>query len=73
MGEIFRADLFRYQSYLKLDQRLLWYMGFPTSVGRDSCREKNSEYTEVQRTLVDTGLQANLPSAAFLRKLGDGE
>ena len=27
-------------------------MGFHTSVARDSCREKNLEYTEVQRTLV---------------------
>ena len=27
-------------------------MGFPTSVGRDSCRVKNLNYTEVHRTLV---------------------
>jgi hypothetical protein len=26
--------------------------GAPRNAGRDSCREKNSEYTEVQRTLV---------------------
>ena len=37
---------------MKLDQSLLWYMGFPTIVGRDSCRVKNKKYNEVQRTSV---------------------
>ncbi len=31
--------------------------GFPTSVGRDKCREKKIGYTEVQRTLVSTAIR----------------
>jgi S-adenosylmethionine/arginine decarboxylase-like enzyme len=43
-------------------------MGFLISVGRDSCREKNSEYTEVQRTLVYEALDIFVCGACEAKK-----